>query len=107
MAAPSSNANDRLEAIELQSRNDSRPPQSDSVPADAVDAYPSSWKLVMITLGLSLSIFLAALDSTIIAVAVPSITDEFGSIANIAWYGTGMSLSDIAECCFSQVRIAI
>src|ERR1700753_3065287 len=78
-------------AIELQSHNDLRSPDPGLAPASAVNAYPSSWKLVMITLGLSLSIFLAALDSTIIAVAVPSITDQFGSIANIAWYGTGVS----------------
>lgn len=77
--------------IELQSRNDSHTQDADSAPPGAATAYPSSWKLVVITVGLSLSIFLAALDSTIIAVAIPSITDQFGSIANIAWYGTGVS----------------
>lgn len=88
MATQSGNING--EAIELRSHNGSQPPDPDPVPAEPVNIYPSNWKLVMITLGLSLSIFLAALDSTIVAVAVPNITDQFGSIANIAWYGTGM-----------------
>jgi MFS family permease len=42
----------------------------------------------MITTGLILSIFIAALDSTIISTAIPSITTDFESIANIAWYGS-------------------
>ncbi|KAF2865058.1 MFS gliotoxin efflux transporter glia [Massariosphaeria phaeospora] len=58
--------------------------------------YPGGVKLCMITLGLVLSIFLAALDSTIIATAIPSITDEFGSIANIAWYGSAYTITNTA-----------
>jgi hypothetical protein len=43
--------------------------------------YPSSFKLLIITLALCLSILCMALDNTIIATAIPKITDEFpGSI---------------------------
>jgi MFS family permease len=52
--------------------------------------------LVLVTVGLILSIFLAALDSTIIATAIPSITTQFGSISNIAWYGSSYSITNTA-----------
>jgi MFS family permease len=58
--------------------------------------YPGGIKLVLITIGLVLSIFLSALDSTIIATAIPSITDEFGSISNIAWYGSAYMITNTA-----------
>lgn len=50
--------------------------------------YPLGFRFVMITTGLVLCIFIAALDGTIISTAIPRITTEFGSIANIAWYGS-------------------
>ena len=66
-----------------------------SVPAD-LEEYPTGFKLIAITVGLVLSIFLAALDSTIIATAIPSITDEFGTIRNIAWYGSAYQVTNTA-----------
>lgn len=57
------------------------------------ELYPRGFRLVIITIGLVLSIFLAALDSTIIATAIPSITDEFGTIRNIAWYGSAYQVT--------------
>ncbi|KAH8898745.1 MFS gliotoxin efflux transporter glia [Thozetella sp. PMI_491] len=73
-------------------------------PVDAVDQpassnhdeYPGGFKLLAITVGLVLSIFLSALDTTIIATAIPSITDEFGSIRNIAWYGSAYQVTNTA-----------
>jgi len=50
----------------------------------------------MLTIGLSLSIFLAALDSSILSTAIPAITTEFGSIASIAWYGSACSIATTA-----------
>jgi MFS family permease len=61
---------------------------------DGAPLYPSGAKLVLLTVSLVLSILLAALDSTIIATAIPSITDQFGSIANIAWYGTAYAITN-------------
>lgn len=51
----------------------------------ATQQYPRGTRLILITGGLMLAVFLAALDSTIISTAIPSITTEFGSISNIAW----------------------
>ena len=94
-----------IDAIELQA-----PPQSQAVSSAADDGrktdesstpaniaeYPTGPKLIAITIGLVLSIFLAALDSTIIATAIPSITDEFGTIRNIAWYGSAYLVTSTA-----------
>jgi len=45
-----------------------------------------------------LSIFLVALDRTIIATAIPKITDEFNSIEDVGWYGSAYMLT--AACLF-------
>ncbi|KAH8733222.1 putative MFS multidrug transporter [Phaeosphaeriaceae sp. PMI808] len=50
--------------------------------------YPATLKLVLILGACALSIFLVALDQTIILTAVPIISDEFRSLDDIAWYGT-------------------
>ena len=51
--------------------------------------YPSGAKLAAITVALCLSVFLMALDNSIIATAIPKITDEFRSVPDIGWYGSG------------------
>jgi hypothetical protein len=47
--------------------------------------YPHGLKLVVILAALCLSVFLVALDQTIIATAIPKITDHFNSIKDIGW----------------------
>lgn len=49
--------------------------------------------LSIYSLSLCLSIFLVALDSTIIATAIPQITDQFNSLNDVGWYGSGMRIS--------------
>lgn len=75
--------------------------RSDSIPHNQVEAvlhelkeetaahegeddieYPSSWKLGIIVVSLCLAVFCMALDNTIIATAIPRITDQFHSIGN-------------------------
>jgi len=48
--------------------------------------YPHGLKLAVILAALCLSVFLVALDQTIIATAIPKITDHFDSIKDIGWY---------------------
>ncbi|KAF4637947.1 hypothetical protein G7Y89_g133 [Cudoniella acicularis] len=61
-------------------------------PADVEDEsameYPHGLKLVVILGALCLAVFLVALDQTIIATAIPKITDKFNSIKDIGWYGS-------------------
>ncbi|KAI4633809.1 uncharacterized protein J4E87_000975 [Alternaria ethzedia] len=70
----------------------------DTPPEDATPRvqYPRGIRLALITVGLALSIFLAALDSTIIATAIPSITTQFRSISSLAWYGSSYAITNTA-----------
>jgi hypothetical protein len=45
--------------------------------------YPTGVKLGLVTMALCLSVFLMALDNTIIATAIPKITDQFHSLPDV------------------------
>ena len=47
--------------------------------------YPHGLKLILLLLSIYLSVFLVALDRTIIATALPQITDHFDSFADVGW----------------------
>ncbi|KAH7094384.1 major facilitator superfamily-domain-containing protein [Paraphoma chrysanthemicola] len=55
--------------------------------------YPSAAKTAVIMVSLYISIFLVALDRTIIGPAIPAITNEFDSIGDIGWYGSSYMLT--------------
>lgn len=69
---------------------------NDGIPSDDDIVYPTKVKLVLIMVALCCSIFLVALDQTIIATAIPKITDEFNSITDIGWYGSSYLLTSTA-----------
>lgn len=58
--------------------------------------YPKGLKLFLISLALCLSVFLIALDNSIIATAIPKISDEFHSLADVGWYGSAYLLTTAA-----------
>ncbi|KAL8928676.1 MAG: hypothetical protein Q9172_000814 [Xanthocarpia lactea] len=58
--------------------------------------YPSGAKLTIITVSLCLSVLLMALDNTIIATAIPKITDRFNSLDDVGWYGSAYLLTTCA-----------
>ncbi|KAF2134247.1 MFS general substrate transporter [Dothidotthia symphoricarpi CBS 119687] len=58
--------------------------------------YPTKWKLTIITLALCLSVFCMALDNTIIATAIPRITDQFKALDDVGWYGSAYLLTTCA-----------
>ncbi|KAH8736285.1 major facilitator superfamily domain-containing protein [Ilyonectria robusta] len=55
--------------------------------------YPTGMKLALITLALCLAVFVMALDNSIIATAIPKITDEFHSLNDVGWYGSAYMLT--------------
>ncbi|KAK1776247.1 major facilitator superfamily domain-containing protein [Copromyces sp. CBS 386.78] len=55
--------------------------------------YPKGLKLILIIASLCLAVFLVALDQTIIAPALGAITQEYGSVKDIGWYGAAYLLS--------------
>lgn len=48
--------------------------------------YPTSFRLICIVFSLALAVFLYGLDQTIIATAIPKITDNFNSLGDVGWY---------------------
>jgi EmrB/QacA subfamily drug resistance transporter len=58
--------------------------------------YPTGVKLTIIIAALALAVFLMALDNTIIATAIPKITDHFNSLTDVGWYGSAYLLTTCA-----------
>ncbi|PLB54777.1 MFS transporter [Aspergillus steynii IBT 23096] len=54
---------------------------------------PSGLKLGLIFMALCLTVFLVALDQTIISTAIPTITSQFHSVEDIGWYGSAFLLT--------------
>lgn len=72
-------------------------PEKDAQPVPTQEPeYPGMGKAIIVILALYLVVFLVALDQTIIGVAIPKITDQFKSIADIAWYGSAYFLTSTA-----------
>lgn len=57
---------------------------------------PKTLKFWLVMLSTFTSMFLVALDRTIIATAVPRITDDFNSQGDIGWYGSAYMLTTAA-----------
>ncbi|KAK8256260.1 major facilitator superfamily domain-containing protein [Phyllosticta capitalensis] len=62
--------------------------------------YPGAWKLGLITVALCLTVFCMALDNTIIATAIPRITDHFKALGDVGWYGSAYLLT---TCSFQLI----
>lgn len=58
-----------------------------------MQVYPPLAKTVLIMLSLYVSIFLVALDRTILGPAIPAITNQFNSITDIGWYSSAYMLT--------------
>ena len=54
-------------------------------------------QMAILSIAMALAVFLFALDETIIATAIPKITDQFHSLADVGWYGSAYLLT---MCCF-------
>nr|POE74055.1 putative efflux pump gsfj [Quercus suber] len=55
--------------------------------------YPTGARLAAVIAALALAIFLVSLDLTIVATAIPKITDEFGGLSDIAWYSSAFFMT--------------
>ncbi|KAK4142509.1 major facilitator superfamily domain-containing protein [Dichotomopilus funicola] len=55
--------------------------------------YPTGLAFTFIIVALVLSIFLVSLDMTIVATAIPRITDEFKGLEDVAWYGSAFFMT--------------
>lgn len=75
---------------EVPRSSSSESQQPDTAPGQS---YPPTAKLIVILLSLYISIFLVALDRTILGPAIPEITNTFKSIKDIGWYGSAYMLT--------------
>jgi hypothetical protein len=68
-----------------------------SLPAtsEAADnfTYPSGFRLLAVVSGLQLAVLCVSLDNTIIATAIPKITDQFQALSDVGWYGSAYLLT--------------
>lgn len=62
----------------------SRPATGEGAAGD--EDLPKGWRLAAIVTALCLAVFCMALDNTIIATAIPRITDTFHALEDVAWY---------------------
>lgn len=60
------------------------------------NAPPSKLRVTLLITALCLAVFCQALDNTIIATAIPRITDEFNSLDDVGWYGSAYLLTTCA-----------
>lgn len=65
----------------------------EKVTSNAED-YPTGLKLALLLISIYLAVFLVALDRTIIATALPVITDHFHSIGDIGWVSCLLQLNN-------------
>ncbi|KAK9319075.1 major facilitator superfamily domain-containing protein [Lipomyces orientalis] len=88
---PEMNENDSNSAKEVETTKTSE---------DAADEenqeYPTGVSLLIIVIGLCLAVLLVALDNTIIATAIPKITDHFQALDDVGWYGSSYLLTTCA-----------
>ncbi|CAG7973025.1 unnamed protein product [Penicillium olsonii] len=62
--------------------------------ADITDTHLAGWKFAILMIGLALTCICVALDNTIIATAIPKITDQFNSLDDVGWYGSAFLLTN-------------
>lgn len=79
-----------------ETANDERPEKvqpEEERPEESEGEYPRGFRLAMIVVALVLSIFLVSLDMTIVATAIPKITDEFKGLDLVSWYGSAFFMT--------------
>ncbi|KAK1976953.1 MFS transporter [Colletotrichum cereale] len=76
-----------------QKSNDANEAGSAGDVDDAGVEYPKGLRLVLIIFGLAMAVFLVFLDMTLIATAIPAITNQFNSLQHVGWYGSAYMLS--------------
>jgi EmrB/QacA subfamily drug resistance transporter len=93
--SPPSSTHEKLEPFNEKSVVEDETKETAQYAEDEI-VYPKGLPLFVITIALCLSVFLVALDNTIIATAIPKITDQFKSLGDVGWYGSSYLLTTCA-----------
>ncbi|KAK4544705.1 hypothetical protein LTR36_003954 [Oleoguttula mirabilis] len=93
-------AHEKAASIESDSTNvDKHSPEDEKAGRPGLSRAPSSFEyppthtVVVVMVAILLAVFLIALDRTIIATAIPKMTDDFHSLDDIGWYGSAFMLT--------------
>lgn len=106
LSPTNSNRTSPVDDLEKQdaSSTDKVPSHQGKPPGPGDQYAPRTAKFWTIMLCNYLSLFLVALDRTIITTAIPRITDEFNSLGDIGWYGSAYMLaSAISQPLFGRI----
>ncbi|KAI1160772.1 major facilitator superfamily domain-containing protein [Nemania serpens] len=91
---------DSVEGIHAddEKRTSTRTESNDNpAPKDADNPqHITGLKLGLVVVSLVLACFLLLLDTSVISTAIPQITDEFHSLADVGWYGSAYTLGSAA-----------
>ncbi|KAK8092864.1 MFS general substrate transporter [Apiospora kogelbergensis] len=58
-----------------------------------LESYLQGWRLWLVYIATLFTMFLVPLDMTIVATAIPKITEEFQSLDEVGWYGSAFFLT--------------
>ncbi|TVY19921.1 putative efflux pump gsfJ [Lachnellula arida] len=58
------------------------------VEVSTAEEFPHGLSLALIVVAIMLDTFLISLDQTIVGTAIPKITDQFGGLNKVSWYGS-------------------
>ncbi|KAK1981584.1 major facilitator superfamily transporter [Colletotrichum cereale] len=75
------------------SQNTTTRPTAPADDDDDDDDDVPGWKVLVIWSAVALGVLCTFLDEGIIATAIPRITDDFGSLADVGWYGSAYQMT--------------
>ncbi|KAB2574847.1 Efflux pump roqT [Lasiodiplodia theobromae] len=83
-----------MEQLRQQEKSDVQQASKDAEAQKEPDVvFPPAAVVVPILITIYMGLFLVALDRTILATAIPIITDEFHSLGDVGWYGSAYMLT--------------
>ncbi|RDW76052.1 hypothetical protein BP5796_06873 [Coleophoma crateriformis] len=69
------------------------PPVATPTPVAEEETYLTGPKLYQVLIAVTLAGYITTLDSSIVATAIPRITDRFNSLPDVGWYGSAYLIS--------------
>lgn len=82
---------------DLEAASPPSPPQGQQTPQDFGPKTPlTPIRRFLVFLGITVTLFLAALDQTIVTTTLPSVAKDFNNFADISWVGTAYLLTTTA-----------
>ncbi|KAF4540686.1 MFS toxin efflux pump [Lasiodiplodia theobromae] len=103
LPAPASEKGHDADSTQKEAHTAQQPASTESdsgTESEDATQYVQGFRLVCLIVGLILAVFCLGLDRTILATAVPKITNEFNSLEDVAWYGSSFALT---TCCFQLI----